>query len=88
MWSLGLVLTFNRRWHDHGYPTDGTIVVVVSGSGRARILGVAFALKQRDTFVVALWSSLEIQACGKLALFACSDHAAQEKPGLWRESKA
>jgi len=67
--------------------TDGTIFVVVSGTGTARINGKEFALMERDTFVVPSWNALEIEAHSELVLFGYSDRAAQEKLGLWREFK-
>lgn len=68
--------------------TDGTIFVVVSGSGTARIGDREFSLMERDTFVVPSWNTLEIEARGELVLFGYSDRAAQEKLGLWRELKS
>jgi len=73
-----------------GFPTrppDGTIFVVVSGSGTARINGQEFSLMERDTLFVPLWNSLKIEAGSELVLFGYSDRAAQEKLGLWRELK-
>ena len=67
--------------------TDGTIFVVVSGSGTARINGQELALIERDTFVVPSWNTFEIEARSELVLFGYSDRAAQEKLGLWRELK-
>ena len=67
--------------------TDGTIFVVVSGSGTARINGQEFALMERDTFVVPSWHMLELEAASDLVLFGYSDKAAQEKLGLWRQQQ-
>ncbi|MBX9749833.1 MAG: gentisate 1,2-dioxygenase [Roseococcus sp.] len=67
--------------------TDGTIFVVVSGRGTARINGQDFALMERDTFVVPSWHSLELEAASELVLFGYSDRAAQEKLGLFREAR-
>lgn len=67
--------------------TDGTIFVVVSGHGTARINGQDFALMERDTFVVPSWHSLELEAASELVLFGYSDRAAQEKLGLFREAQ-
>lgn len=67
--------------------TDGTIFVVVSGRGTARINDTAFALMERDTFVVPSWNVLELEASSELVLFAYSDRAAQEKLGLFREAR-
>lgn len=68
--------------------TDGTIFVVVSGRGTARIGGQEFALIERDSFVVPSWCALELEATTEMVLFGYSDRAAQEKLGLWREARA
>ena len=68
--------------------TDGTIFIVVSGRGVARIGGQEFALMERDCFVVPSWATLELEAASELVLFGYSDRAAQEKLGLWREARA
>jgi len=68
--------------------TDGTVFVVVSGSGTARVEGTEFRLEERDLFVVPSWHALEIEAGPALTLFAYSDRAAQEALGLWREGRS
>ncbi len=68
--------------------TDGTILVVVSGAGTARVEGEELQLAERDLLVVPSWHALEIEARTALTLFAYSDRAAQEKLGLFREERA
>ncbi len=65
--------------------TDGTIFVVVEGTGRAMVAGETIPLAQRDLLVVPSWSELTLHAESDLVLFGYSDRAAQEKLGLWRE---
>jgi gentisate 1,2-dioxygenase len=67
--------------------TDGTIFVVVEGSGTARVDGEDIALQARDTFVVPSWRELVLQADSELVLFGYSDRTAQEKLGLFREQR-
>ena len=69
--------------------TDGTVFVVVEGSGEADLGGTRLALAERDVFVVPAWTPLVLRAGGApLVLFAYSDKAAQEKLGLYRELRA
>lgn len=68
--------------------TDGTIFVVVGGHGHAEVGGQAFELRERDLLVVPSWQELKLHAVSELALFGFSDRAAQEKLGLFRESRA
>lgn len=65
--------------------TDGTVFVVVEGSGTATVGETAFALKPRDIFVVPSWQALRLAADQTLVLFGYSDKAAQEKLQLYRE---
>ena len=65
--------------------TDGSVFVVVSGRGHARVGDREHALSERDIFVVPSWHELTLQAETELVLFAFSDRAAQEKLGLYRE---
>ena len=68
--------------------TDGTVFVVVEGSGQATIDGKMFPLHERDIFVVPSWNEMSIRADRDLVLFGFSDRAAQEKLGLFREHRA
>jgi gentisate 1,2-dioxygenase len=67
--------------------TDGTVFVVVEGSGSARVDGKDVALQARDTFVVPSWREMVLQADTDLVLFGYSDRTAQEKLGLFREHR-
>jgi gentisate 1,2-dioxygenase len=68
--------------------TDGTVFVVVEGSGTARVEGKGIPLQARDTVVVPSWRELSLRADTDLVLFAYSDRTAQEKLGLFREHLA
>jgi gentisate 1,2-dioxygenase len=65
--------------------TDGTIFVVVEGSGSAQVDGKTVLLAVRDTVVVPSWREIVWQADADLVLFGYSDRTAQEKLGLFRE---
>lgn len=67
--------------------SDGSVYVVVEGSGHARVGDVQLRLDQGDVFVVPSWREFVIDATTDLVLFGYSDRAAQEKLGLFRESK-
>jgi gentisate 1,2-dioxygenase len=67
--------------------TDATVFVVVEGEGIARIGEQDFPLVERDLLVVPSWQSLAIEARRDLVLFGYSDAAAQQKLGLWRETR-
>jgi gentisate 1,2-dioxygenase len=67
--------------------TDAGVFVVVEGSGLAKVGEVEHPLNQGDIFVVPSWRALTLRAAGDLVLFAYSDRAAQEKLGLFRDSK-
>jgi len=68
--------------------TDGTVVSVVEGRGKALIGGEAFEFEPRDTFVVPSWSDLRLEATDECVLFSFSDRPAQQALGLWREKRA
>jgi gentisate 1,2-dioxygenase len=68
--------------------TDGTVFVVVEGSGSARLEGHEVPLQVRDTLVVPSWREMVLQADSDLVLFGFSDRTAQEKLGLYREHRA
>ena len=59
--------------------------MVFSGSETASINGAEFAVKERDSFVIPSWTSLEIKARSELVLFGYFYRAAQEKLGLLRD---
>jgi gentisate 1,2-dioxygenase len=67
--------------------TDGTVFVVVEGTGSARVDGKDIPLEPRDTLVVPSWRELVLQADTDLVLFGYSDRTAQEKLGLFREQR-
>ncbi|WP_135467615.1 gentisate 1,2-dioxygenase [Crenalkalicoccus roseus] len=67
--------------------TDGTVFVVVEGSGTALVEGEEHPLEERDLLVVPSWHALRLRARTRLILFAYSDRAAQEKLGLFREQR-
>jgi len=68
--------------------TDGTVFVVVEGSGTANVDGQDIALAPRDILVVPSWQALRLQARTDLVLFGYSDKAAQQKLGLFKENCA
>lgn len=83
----------NVRFLPQGFETrgrrssDGTVMVVVSGEGLARIGEVEQRLTHGDIFVVPSWHLLQLQAASDLTLFAYSDRAAQEALHIHREEK-
>lgn len=68
--------------------TDGTIFVVVEGTGEAVIEGETITLKPRDIVVVPSWKSVAFKASSRLVLFGYSDKACQEKLNLYKEENA
>jgi gentisate 1,2-dioxygenase len=68
--------------------TDGTVFVIVEGSGTAVIEGQEIALNPRDIFTVPSWHELRLQAGSTLVLFGYSDKAAQEKLNLYKEQNS
>lgn len=68
--------------------SDGTVYVVVEGRGYAAVADQEFELRERDLLVVPSWQELRLRAESDLVLFGFSDRAAQEKLGLFRESRA
>jgi gentisate 1,2-dioxygenase len=67
--------------------TDGTVFVVVEGSGSAHVDGKDVPLQPRDTLVVPSWREMVLRADTDLVLFGYSDRTAQEKLGLFREHR-
>jgi gentisate 1,2-dioxygenase len=68
--------------------TDGTIFVVVKGSGSAIIDGKTIALTPRTIVVAPSWRSAEFKADSQLVLFGFSDKTAQEKLHLHKKECA
>jgi len=56
-------------------------------TGKSVIGGKNFDWKPRDVFVVPSWQSVSHMPDGDAVLFSCSDRAAQEKLGLFREDR-
>jgi len=67
--------------------TDGTVFVVVEGTGETRIGDTAFAWEPHDIFVVPSWTTHTHHAEREAVLFSFSDRVVQEKLGLWREAR-
>lgn len=65
--------------------TDGTVIVVVEGTGESTIAGQTFQWAPRDVFVVPSWCEARHRATSDAVLFGASDRVVQEKLGLWRE---
>ncbi|MEG2313978.1 gentisate 1,2-dioxygenase [Brevundimonas sp.] len=68
--------------------TDGTIFVVVEGTGEAVIEGETIALNPRDIVVVPSWKQAVFKAESQLVLFGYSDKACQEKLNLYKEENS
>jgi gentisate 1,2-dioxygenase len=68
--------------------TDGTVFVVVEGTGEATIGDRRVPLSARDILVVPSWHALTLRAETPLVLFGYSDKAAQQKLNLFREECA
>jgi len=67
--------------------TDGTVFVVVEGTGETRIGDTVFAWEPHDIFVVPSWMTHTHRAQSETVLFSFSDRVVQEKLGLWREAR-
>jgi gentisate 1,2-dioxygenase len=67
--------------------TDGTVFVVVEGSGRSEIGEAEFTWAENDVFVAPSWALQRHHAATEAVLFSFSDRAAQEKLGIWREER-
>jgi gentisate 1,2-dioxygenase len=65
--------------------TDGTVFVVVEGTGTAEIEGSPQPLKPRDILVVPSWKQSRFSADEDLVLFAFSDKTSQQKLNIYRE---
>ena len=67
--------------------TDGTIFCVVEGRGRIRFGAQVLDFEPRDIFVAPSWTQYTLDADDECILFSCSDRAAQEALGFWREQR-
>jgi gentisate 1,2-dioxygenase len=67
--------------------TDSTVFVVVEGRGRSEVADAAFEWAENDVFVAPSWALQRHRAESETVLFSFSDRAAQEKLGIWRESR-
>jgi gentisate 1,2-dioxygenase len=67
--------------------TDGTVFVVVEGTGETRIGDTVFAWEPHDIFVVPSWMTHTHRTQSETVLFSFSDRVVQEKLGLWRETR-
>ena len=67
--------------------TDGTVFVVVEGTGETRIGDTVFAWEPHDIFVVPSWMKHTHHSQSETVLFSFSDRVVQEKLGLWREAR-
>ncbi|AOH85233.1 gentisate 1,2-dioxygenase [Sphingomonas panacis] len=57
--------------------TDGSVFVVVAGTGEALVGEETITLEERDVVVVPSWMTLTLRARSELVLFAYSDKASQ-----------
>jgi gentisate 1,2-dioxygenase len=67
--------------------TDGTVFVVVEGTGETRIGDTRFVWEPHDIFVVPSWMKHTHHGESEAVLFSFSDRVVQEKLGLWREAR-
>ncbi|MGH7907210.1 MAG: gentisate 1,2-dioxygenase [Candidatus Binataceae bacterium] len=67
--------------------TDGTVYMVVEGSGRTVVDGSEMKWREHDAFVVPSWRWHHHEADGEAVLFSFSDRPVQEKLGLFREQR-
>jgi gentisate 1,2-dioxygenase len=67
--------------------TDGTVFVVVEGTGETRIGDTVLAWEPHDIFVVPSWMKHSHHPQSETVLFSFSDRVVQEKLGLWREAR-
>ena len=68
--------------------TDGSVYVVLEGSGSAMVGDVEHTLEEGDFFVVPSWHPVQIKADQDLTLFGYSDRTSQEKLNLFRDLKS
>ncbi|HXO92023.1 MAG TPA: gentisate 1,2-dioxygenase, partial [Stellaceae bacterium] len=67
--------------------TDGTVYVVVEGTGESRVGDQVLRWRPHDVFVVPSWVPVSHHAEAETVLFSYSDRPVQEKLGLWREQR-
>jgi gentisate 1,2-dioxygenase len=91
-WAMPTIGTFiqllPRRFATRPYrATDGTVYVVVEGSGESRVGDQLFRWRPHDIFVAPSWMPVSHEAAEEAVLFSYSDRPVQEKLGLWREQR-
>jgi gentisate 1,2-dioxygenase len=67
--------------------TDGTVVAVIAGTGRAVVGDIEMEFGPKDVFVVPSWTRHHFAIDDECVLFSFSDRPVQEKLGLWREDR-
>jgi gentisate 1,2-dioxygenase len=67
--------------------TDGQTIIVAEGEITAEIAGQTFTVGENDVLVVPTWAPRRFRASKNAMLFTFSDRSAQEKLGLYRESR-
>lgn len=67
--------------------TDGTIFVVIEGTGSTEIGGRRFDWGPHDVLVVPGWTPHRHEADADAVLFSFSDRVVQQKLGVWREER-
>jgi len=65
--------------------TDGTVLVVVEGSGFSTIGATRIDWSPGDIIAIPSWTTVTHHADSEVVLFGASDRATQQKLGLWRE---
>lgn len=78
------------RWAGAARPyrsSDGTVFIGVEGRGELRVGEQRLPIAPHDIVVVPGWIGYTLQAEDDVVLFSCSDRAAQDKLGLWREQR-
>ena len=67
--------------------SDSMVFAVVEGRGELDVAGARFDIGPRDILVVPGWLVHTIRADEDLVLFSCSERAAQDKLGFFREER-
>jgi gentisate 1,2-dioxygenase len=67
--------------------SDGTVYVVVEGTGRTSVGDETLTWGPCDVFVVPSWTWHQHAAAEDVVLFSYSDRPVHEKLGLWREQR-
>ena len=65
--------------------TDGTVLVVVEGSGHSLVGNIRIDWAKGDVIAVPAWLTVTHHSETEAVLFGASDRATQEKLGLWRQ---